>query len=68
MSSEHASRSSIQLIAPPALRSALKRAAARRMTTASEYARQAILEKLRADDLDPVAIARTQAAPVEAAA
>jgi hypothetical protein len=62
----HAPRNSIQVIAPPALRSALKQAAARRMTSVSELTRQVLLEKLRAEGIDPVA--PTQAAPAEAAA
>jgi hypothetical protein len=45
-------RNAIQLLAPPTLTAALKEAAAREMTTTSEYTRRALIEKLRADGID----------------
>lgn len=40
---------------PPTLSGAVEAAAARRMTTVSEYARMALIAQLRADGLDPTA-------------
>jgi hypothetical protein len=39
--------------APVALRNAMERAAEREMTTQSEWMRRAIIQKLRADGIDP---------------
>ena len=38
------------------LRLALEHAAARRFTNASEYARQGIIEKMRADGIEPTRV------------
>jgi hypothetical protein len=41
---------------PEQLRRALEHAAARRFTNSSEYARQGIIEKMRADGIDPLQV------------
>ena len=51
------SRNSLQILAPSSLTAAIKAAAAREMTTASEYSRRALIERLRADGIDPAAFA-----------
>ena len=43
----------IKTRAPVALRNAMERAAEREMTTQSEWMRRAIIQKLRADGIDP---------------
>jgi hypothetical protein len=47
------SRNSLQILAPENLTAAIKEAATRGMQTTSEYARQALIGKLRADGIDP---------------
>ena len=62
-SSQGGSGGSVQIKAraPVALRNAMERAAEREMTTQSEWMRRAIIQKLRADGIDP-----TQLEPVAA--
>jgi hypothetical protein len=48
-------RNSLQLLVPESLTAAIKAAAARELTTASEYSRRAVIERLRADGFDPAA-------------
>jgi hypothetical protein len=43
----------LRLRAPGSLTTAIREAAARDMTTASEYVRQAVIQKLRVDGIDP---------------
>jgi hypothetical protein len=43
-------RNALQVLAPLNLTAAVKEAAARELTTASEYTRRALIEKLRAAD------------------
>jgi hypothetical protein len=50
-------RNSLQIRVPLSLTAAVKAAATREMTTTSEYARRALLERLRADGIDPAAYA-----------
>ena len=47
---------------PASLRAALDRAAARRFTTPSEYTRQSLIERMRADGVEPTTIERPAAA------
>jgi hypothetical protein len=47
------SRNSLQILAPPSLTQAIKKAAEREMTTASEYSRRALIARLRAGGFDP---------------
>ncbi len=50
----------------PTLRAALGRAAEHRFTTVSEFARQAIIEKMRADGTEPTtSTTSTSSSPVE---
>ena len=53
-------RSSIQVLAPSSLTAAIKEAAARELTSNSEYVRRAVIERLRHDGVDP-----TRFAPAE---
>jgi len=46
----------LAVMMPEQLRAALEHAAARRFTDASEYARQGIIEKMRADGIEPTQI------------
>jgi len=48
-----AKRNTIHLVAPCSLTAALKEAAARELTTPSEYTRRALVERLRSDGVDP---------------
>jgi hypothetical protein len=43
----------MHLLAPRALTDAVKTAAARQLTSNSEYVRRALIERLRADGIDP---------------
>lgn len=43
----------LRLRTPESLTTAIREAAARDMTTASEYVRQAVIQKLRVDGIDP---------------
>jgi hypothetical protein len=45
-------KNSLHIRAPSLLTSAIRDAAARQMTTKSEYARRALIEKLRSDGVD----------------
>ena len=45
--------SSLHVLAPPALTAAVRQAAARDLTNASEYVRRAVVKQLRADGIDP---------------
>jgi hypothetical protein len=56
-----ATRNDVHFRAPPSLSRALREAAQRRLSTPSEYARQAIIEKLRADGIDPAGDERKEA-------
>jgi hypothetical protein len=47
------SRNSLQVRVPWSLTAAIRVAAERELTTASEYARRALIARLRADGLDP---------------
>jgi hypothetical protein len=44
---------SLHVLAPSSLTAAVKEAAARELTTNSEYVRRAVIERLRADGFDP---------------
>jgi hypothetical protein len=44
---------SLHVLAPESLIAAVKTAAARDLTTASEYVRRAVVERLRSDGIDP---------------
>ena len=46
-------RSSIQVLAPSSLTAAIKEAAARELTSNSEYVRRAVIERLRHDGVLP---------------
>jgi hypothetical protein len=46
----------LAVLIPEQLRVALAHAAARRFTTPSEYTRQSIIEKMRADGIEPTRI------------
>lgn len=48
--------SRIEIRAPKALPEALSVAASQQMTTPSEYVRRALIEKLQADGIDPLAL------------
>jgi hypothetical protein len=48
-----AKRNTIHLVAPRSLTAALKEAAARDLTTTSEYTRRALVERLRHDGVLP---------------
>ena len=43
----------LRLRTPESLTTAIREAADRNMTTASEYVRQAVIQKLRVDGIDP---------------
>jgi hypothetical protein len=58
------SRNMLQLQVPPALSTAVKIAADREMTTISEFVRRVLLDRLRSDGIDPVAIQKPASAPV----
>ncbi len=58
--SANAKRNTIHLVAPWSLTAAIKAAAARELTTNSEYVRRAVIERLRVDGVDP-----SQHAPAE---
>jgi hypothetical protein len=58
--SANAKRNTIHLVAPRSLTAAVKAAAARELTTNSEYVRRAVIERLRADGVEP-----SQHAPAE---
>jgi hypothetical protein len=62
MPRENPSRTVLQLCAPPALTVAVKNAAAREMTTISEYVRRVLIDRLRSDGIDPGEIASRQPA------
>lgn len=47
----------LQVRAPEALASAVRTAASRNLTTSSEYVRQSIIDRLRADGIDPANVA-----------
>ena len=47
------SRKMLQLIVPPSLDEAVKLAASREMSTISEYVRRVLIDRLRADGIDP---------------
>jgi hypothetical protein len=49
---------SLHVLAPESLTAAVKAAAARDLTTASEYVRRAVVERLRSDGVDPARLAR----------
>lgn len=44
---------SLHVLAPRSLTDAVKAAAARELTSNSEYVRRAVIERLRADGIDP---------------
>jgi hypothetical protein len=44
---------SLHVLAPRSLTDAVKEAAARELTSNSEYVRRAVIERLRADGIDP---------------
>ena len=46
----------MEIRAPESLPGAVALAARRKMTTPSEYSRQAIIDRLRADGIDPLAM------------
>ena len=46
----------LQLAAPPVLAQAVKEAADRELLTISEYIRRTLIDRLRADGVDPTAI------------
>jgi hypothetical protein len=46
---------SLRIRCPPALAVAIDIAAARNMMTASEYVRRCVIDRLRADNIDPLA-------------
>jgi hypothetical protein len=48
---------SLHVLAPESLTAAVKAAAARDLTTASEYVRRALVERLRSDGIDPARFA-----------
>jgi len=50
----------LQLCAPPLLMNAIKLAAAREMTSISEYVRRSLIDRLRSDGIDPAAAAITR--------
>jgi hypothetical protein len=51
------SRKMLQLIVPPSLQAAVKLAADREMTSISEFTRRVLIERLRADGIDPATAA-----------
>jgi hypothetical protein len=55
-----AKRNTIHLVAPRSLTTALKEAAARELTTPSEYTRRALVERLRHDGVDPARFASAE--------
>jgi hypothetical protein len=53
---------SLHVLAPRSLTAAVKEAAARELTTNSEYIRRAVIAQLRADGIDPTQPAQPNAA------
>jgi hypothetical protein len=51
--SANAKRNTIHLVAPWSLTAAINAAAARELTTKSEYVRRAVIERLRVDGINP---------------
>jgi hypothetical protein len=51
---------SLHVLAPRSLTDAVKEAAARELTSNSEYVRRAVIARLRADGIDPRASPRTR--------
>jgi hypothetical protein len=51
---------SLHVLAPSSLTAAVKAAAARELTTNSEYIRRAVIERLRSDGIDPAQFAPAQ--------
>ena len=51
---------SLHVLAPRSLTAAVKAAAARELTTNSEYVRRAVIERLRADGIDPTQFGSAQ--------
>ena len=51
---------SLHVLAPSSLTAAVKEAAARELTTNSEYVRRAVIERLRADGFDPALYGRAR--------
>jgi hypothetical protein len=49
--------SSLHVLAPASLTAAVKAAAERELTSNSEYVRRAVIERLRADGIDPAQFA-----------
>jgi hypothetical protein len=58
-----AKRNTIHLVAPWSLTAALKEAAARELTTSSEYVRRAVIARLRSDSVDPARFASAEQPP-----
>jgi hypothetical protein len=54
---EEAMNASLHVLAPESLTAAVKAAAARDLTTTSEYVRRAVVERLRSDGIDPARFA-----------
>jgi hypothetical protein len=53
----------IQVCVPPSLDEAVKLAATRELSTISEYVRRVLIDRLRADGIDPTAAARARSSP-----
>jgi hypothetical protein len=53
---------SLHVLAPRSLTDAIKEAAARDLTTSSEYVRRALLDRLRSDGIVPAARPQSNAA------
>jgi len=51
---------SLHVLAPESLTVAVKEAARRNLTTASEYVRRALIERLRNDGVDPACFSPAQ--------
>jgi hypothetical protein len=51
---------SLHVLAPRSLTDAVKAAAARELTSNSEYVRRAVIERLRADGIDPASFSPTR--------
>ena len=54
-------RNSLQVRAPRSLTAAVREAAGREMTSASEFVRRAVIKELRSNGIDPAAYAPEQA-------
>jgi hypothetical protein len=52
---QRATRKFVQALLPPSLDDAVKRGAALELTTVAEFTRRALLEKLRANGINPTA-------------